>query len=498
MPSSGHDRLRRAPILAVLLAVLVIGALAGKAASSGAEASGGGAVQPVSIAAPTGALSSSWFCAGATDEPSGAAPGAVVIANTGSGRVTGVVTLVPSRGQDRRIAFAVAPYGWTVVNEVVPGGSAWIGAIVDVDAGGVAVSQQINGQLGRASSPCATSGSAEWYFATGATLLNASVALSILNPYSTNAVVDLSFTTNEGPEAPQEFEGLVVPARGLLTVNLGSHLRRRPAIATSVSARSGRVIAWKTDVVTSPPSNAPLQGTPAGDQPLADPAAPIAGVTLTLGAPAPATEWVWASGAAGNGFNEQYVVYNPGTQTADLRLYVDLDAGVAEPFELTVPPAQVVSVVSSQEVRIPPGVGHAAVLQSLNGVPVVAERAVSASSPSPLSGLGELMGAHLAAPNWVIPAGRADSNHDGIVTVFNPGRPVRVILAGLNGHHEVGLKAFAIGTGRRASFSLNSLGRVIDEPIVVHASGPVYTEAAFYGVGGTPGINLSLGVPLTP
>jgi hypothetical protein len=491
------DGLRRVPIVVALAALLIVGLVAGRAAGSGRVASGS-QTRAASVAAPAGAFSSSWFCAGATDEPTGPAPGAVIIANTAGEPVTGVVTLVPNRGQHRRIAFEVGPYRRAAVDEIVPGGSPWIGAIVDVDAGGVAVSQQLNGPLGRAYSPCATTGSTQWYFPTGATLINSAVAISLLNPYSTSAVADLSFTTDQGPEAPQEFEGLVVPAGGLVTVNLGDHLRRRHAIATSVDVRSGRVVAWKTDVVTPPPNGVPLLGTAAGAQPLADPATPIPGVTLTLGAPATATEWVWADGQTGTGLNEQYVVFNPGTAAADLRLAVNLDQGVAEPFELTVPPGQVVQVVSSQEVRIPPGVGHSATLVSVNGVPVVAERTLSATSPSPSSGLAELIGARLAATDWLIPATGADADHGGHVVVYNPGPAVRAIVGGLNGRSRVVLRTLAIAAGGRAAVPLNTFGAVLAVPIVVRASGPVYVESDLYGASGTPGINLSFAVPLAP
>ena len=107
--------------------------------------------------------------------------------------------------------MSVRPDSRIVVNEDVPHGAPWIGAIVDIDAGAVAVEQQVDGSLGRAATPCATAGSSEWYFATGATLINASVDLSLLNPYPTDAVVDLSFTTDQGSEQPQEFQGMVVP-----------------------------------------------------------------------------------------------------------------------------------------------------------------------------------------------------------------------------------------------------------------------------------------------
>ena len=85
--------------------------------------------------------------------------------------------------------------------------------------------------------------------------------VSLLNPYPTDAVVDLSFTTDQGVEQPQGFQGLVVPPGGLLTVNLGDHLRRRQAIATTVTARSGRLVAWKTEVVTPPTRQEACSGT---------------------------------------------------------------------------------------------------------------------------------------------------------------------------------------------------------------------------------------------
>ena len=154
----------------------------------------------------------------------GAAPGAVIIANEGGAPAHGVVTLVPSAGADVRVPVTVQADSRLTVAENVPHGTAWIGAIVDIDAGSVAVEQQVNGSLGRATSPCATAGSSQWYFVTGATLINASVGLSLLNPYPAVAVVDLSFTTDQGFEQPQPFQGLIIPPDGLLHVNLGDHM----------------------------------------------------------------------------------------------------------------------------------------------------------------------------------------------------------------------------------------------------------------------------------
>jgi hypothetical protein len=300
-------------------------------------------------------------------------------------------------------------------------------------------------------------------------------------------------------EQPEQFQGLVVPPEQLVTVNLGDHLRRRQAIATMVAARSGRLVAWKTDVVTPPTGREAVAGTAAAAAPFADPAARIAGMTLTLGMPAAALTWTWADGNAGNGVDERYVIYNPGTGIAQLRLSLDLDQGVAEPFDLTVGPEQVITVVSTEEVRIPPGVNHAAVLQSLNGVPVVAERTVAAAPPSSWAGLGELPGGRTATVRWLLAAGGADRDHDGVVVIYNPGTaPVRATVEGLSGRAQVPLVAIVVGAGRRAAVHLNSLRPALDEPLVVSSSAPVYVESDSYGRNGTPGISLSFGVPLTP
>jgi hypothetical protein len=484
------------PIVAVLSGALIIGGLIDRGVSH-ATKTVAAAAEPFPAVAPPSA-SSSWFCAGATDSTNGDAPGSVVLANEADTPATAIVNLVTTRGTNARVPLTINAYSRAVVPETVPGGAPWIGAIVDVDAGAVAVQQLIDGSLGRASSPCATAGSSQWYFTSGATLINASVAISLLNPYPTSAVADLAFTTDQGQEFPQGFQGLVVPPNGLLTVNLGDHLRRRRTVATTVTARSGRLVAWKTDVVTQPRSGEPVLGTPAGSSPLADPASPIAGITLALGAPAAATSWAWPEGLSGNGVNEQYVIYNPGLRTAQLQLSIALDAGEAEPFQLTVGPGQAVPVVSNQEVRIPPGVGHAALLQSLNGVPVVAERTITATAPSPWSGLGESQGAPLIADHWLLPYSETNRTHDGWLYLYNPNRvPVNGVLAGLNGGTPVGFRRITVGAGKRVSIHLNPLSsHSLKTPLTVDMTGPVFVEADFYGINGTPGLNLSLGVPV--
>jgi Family of unknown function (DUF5719) len=493
----------RAPILLAVVGVLLVGVLlnrvGGKPGSQSVTA-----LAPVPVAAPTRALSSSWFCAGATDKGTAAnqvsAPGRVVIANTGSAAATGSVTIVASQGANRTVPVQVGPDSSTSVDENVPGGSEWIGAIVDMDAGGVAVSQEIDSTLGWSSTPCATAGSSNWYFATGFTMANAGVELSLLNPYPSDSVVDLSFTTNQGIETPEDLQGLVVPADGMLSVNLGDHMRRRSAIATTVTARTGRVVAWKTQWVLTPTPGAVLSGTPAASSPLADPQWPVAGLTDTLGSSSAGVSWTWPDGMSGNGVTEQYLIYNPGPNPAEVRLSVGLAQGQAEPFEVSIGPYQVQAVISQQQARIPSGVPHSAVLVSTNGVPVVAERWISAGSPSGWQGLGELPGGRVEGSSWLVPGTLAGPYRRSVLVLYNPGDvAVDAGIATLADGRRVtlpGSRPTTVGPGQRAAVTVNTymLGT---SPLVVSATGPLYVESDTFGEDGVPGVNLSFGVPLT-
>ena len=491
----------RVPILLALVALLAVGGLIDRASGGPGtpDRPGAATAGAVSVVAPGNALSSSWFCGGATDQAKSGAPGELEVTNVSTGPVAGTATIVASNGARRVVALKVPAEGHATVRERVPGGAGWVGAMVNLEGGLVSVDQEVVGRLGASSTPCATSGSRAWYFTSGATLVNAGVELSLLNPYPTDAIVDLTFTTNEGVEQPGDFQGLVVPARGMLAVNLGSHLRRRQRIATTVTARAGRVVAWKTDVVTPPAKGQATIGSPQGaDAP--DPAAPVGGVAVTLGAPSAGTLWTWPEGDTGNGFNEQYTIYNPTATTADVELTIGLDLGSAQPVDLTVAPESVATVTSNEQARIPAGVGHFAQVRSTNGVPVVAERTLAVSAPSAISGLGELPGLRTSAPAWLLGADTAPGSSRGYLVVDNPGRtPVRISVTAVRHGRTTALprlRPFTIPTGRRASILLNR-SVAPQTALVVTGSAPIIVERDLYGTRTAREVSLSPGVPFS-
>jgi hypothetical protein len=487
--------IRRAPILAVVAAALVVGGLIDRAGASHVNpVVTGEAVEPVPVAAPSGAYSSSWFCAGATDASPNQAAGRILVTNAGSAPVDGTVMVVASKGTSATRPIHVAAGSTARVPETVAGGSPWTGAIVDVYGGSVAVSQVVDGPLGRSTSPCATSGSRQWYLPAGQTRVNASETLLLLNPYPTDSLVDLSFSTDQGIEQPQDFQGIDVPPEGLVAVPYGTHLRRRAFIATTVSARSGNVVAWAASVVNPPPKDAPIVGSLAADSPLADPALPTPGVTVTLGAPSAGTSWVWPEGLAGGGIDERYVIFNPGNQTAQVRLSFGLQRGSAEPLDLTVGPSQVIQMISEQQPRIPAGVPHSATLVSTNGVPVVAARTVAASRAAvpgvgTWTGLGEMLGQRLAAGRWMVAAPASDAKHSVVLVVGDGGQgPVTARVAGL----PAGAETVTVNPGGQATLKVPSS---LNGPLVITATGPVYAELDVYGTAGTSGLSFAPAVP---
>lgn len=520
----------RLPVVASLAALLVAAGLTDHLAGGSPSYPTPSPLPPVPAVAPAAALSSSWFCAGATDGPAakapsspsaagaknynvarGHAPGRVVISNAGSRALGAKVRIVASHNRHRVVGLVVGPHSQAIVPETMPGGAAWLGAMVNLSGGAASVEQLIVSPLGVSSTPCATAGSRHWYFPTGATLVNEGVELNLLNPYPSAAIVDLSFDTNLGPERPGSFEGLVVPARGILSVNLGSRLRRRTRIATTVSARSIPVVAWQTTVVTPPAKGATILGSAKASAPGADPAAAVAGVTDLLGAASTSRHWWWPAGQSGKGVAETYAVYDPGTRSAKVRLSIHLDAGKAEPFDLTVAPGAVATVTSSAQARIPAGVGYWATLTSLNGVPVVGERSVVYSSPSPYYGRSEVIGAQMPARRWLLAGDPLGHSQQLQVVVCNPGTsPLHAKLVSFSRGSVAaipGVGSMVIAAGQRKVVTLaprtpSSKGSAAAGPrgslgvVLVAATGPVVVEDGLYGVSGTHGVGASIATPV--
>jgi hypothetical protein len=451
--------------------------------------------------APAVALSGSWYCAGSTEAPGSVAAGELVFVNAGASPVRGVVRLVSPIGYFRKINVTVPAGSTSTVAEQFLGlprkaPKPWVGALVTLYGGMASVSQVISTPEGAASQPCASAASTHWYFVDGATLRNASDHISLLNPYPVDAIADLSFTTEEGQEDPAGFEGVLVPANGLTVLNLGSNLRIREHIAVTVTARTGQVVAYQTELVTRPPARAQFEGPHQG----LNPAAPIPGATLELGATGPSTSWWWPAGSDGSGVSESYIAYNPGAAAARLSLVLlsqGAQSGAGGSSQVTVPPYGTAVVKTNGQPWALPGLVYAAHLVSTNGVPVVAERSVSATAPASMRGLATLLGQARPADYWLLPgtSAMAPTKHRGQVWLefVDPGQKAAVLnvetRAGGRLGQTIGIPPLEVRAGGQTGLALPA--GTADDALVVKSSQPVLVEDDAWGVRPQTGVNLS-------
>ncbi|GAC1313790.1 MAG: hypothetical protein NVSMB16_10540 [Acidimicrobiales bacterium] len=423
-----------------------------------------------------GSLSSSWFCPGLQAAGDSPAKGRIIVANPGSAEIHVAATFAPSGAQPLTTTRAVPPYSRTTFKLEVEAPSPFTASTVTIDNGVGIVEQEVQGPLGESIAPCASASSDRWYFAAGRTDTGATMLLSLYNPFPGDAIADLRFATDQGPTSPDAYQGIVIPGRSVAVVNVGEKVRIRTAVATSVTVRAGRLVVDKLE----------LQ---AGTGPA------IRGLSLVLGATAPGTTWYYPDGVAAKGRTEHFEIYNPGLKEAQVDVSPFLDRGSADPFTLTIPPGDRLAVQIDKESRIPPNVGQSWVVASTNGVPVVAERVMEATSDSARVGVGDTLGAPQGAKRWLFAAGSAMLPADEYLIVFNPTDrrvTVTVTASGLGDSAPVG-SPFTLAPSTRQALHVNdsvSKGIVV---LDVSADGPVVAERAQSRADG-PGLSSTIGI----
>jgi hypothetical protein len=424
-----------------------------------------------------GSVSSTWYCAGGTAESGGAADASIVVANPGTRELEAVVSVIPSEGRRATRRLTVRGNSTQVLRLQDVAKATYAAALVDLDGGQGVVEQVVSGSLGISASPCASAASDRWYFADGSTRREATMVLALFNPFPDNAIADLSFSTDQGRSVPRALQGLVVPARSLIVRNIGEFVRRRETLATSISVRTGRLVVSK------------LQLHDGGGR---------KGMALVLGAPSVGSVWRFPEGYVRDGITENVAIFNPSEQEATVDVELALERGAAEPFELTVPARERITLVANKESRIPKDDSHAITVIRRSGPGVVVERTVDAVTPAPRTGFADTMGARRLSTRWYLVAGSATAEHDEWVVVHNPSRRAAklsfTVLAGGQRLAVEGLQSVTIPAGRRQAFRLGDHLQRSETPLVVDSTAPVVVERTNYRTSGL-GFSFAMGIP---
>lgn len=473
--------LRLVPV-AALAALLVAGIRADRDPEPAPTVTFGNATSAPMPVIPGGTpLSSSWFCPGLPAQAGGdGGTGLVSVLNSADAPIEGSVTVFPSEGEPVSLPLTVKERSRADIRlgELAP--APWAAAVVELLGTEGVVEQTVLGPTGRSATACSNSASPSWYLADGATTVDASLSLLLFNPFPDDAIVDIRFATSEGTRQPQATQGFVVRGRSLRVLPLDEIVRREPAVAVDVQARSGRVVTGRVQSY--------VQG---GKRALA----------VGLASPQPAEEWWFAAGDKSDTATEHLAVYNPGETDAevDIAFYPSdpATADATEPVSITVPAGTSVPVDVSGSDAVPAG-PHSIQVRSEPGSPVVAERTLDIKGDTAVN-VTLQPGSPLTATVWTFVTGAADGSETLIVAnttgekavvtvrVLGPAGPAP--LAGLDG-----VEVAPAGTLR---VDLDEKGAA-GVPVFVESSVDVVAERLIGAPAGQPGVSITRGIPSLP
>lgn len=413
----------------LFLTVVVVLAGAGVAVDRFAE----GRPPPVPQEAAGRFLSSGWFC----PAPSGEGIDTVV-ATTNLGdegvhlRRYGIGGGTKGNFLDAEVpglhrnAISVAEFGISGAAGVVEAfGAATTTDVVTVSGAGVA------------SSRCLVQPSGRWYFASGSTLRGRDSYLLVANPFDEEGVIRVRLLLPAEDVVPARLTDLVIPKLGQTEVFLGDFFPETESFGIDLTATRGRLALSRFDRVDSRDG--------------------WRGLALNPGIREPSPRWFFAGGEVPVEGEQFLMLTNPGESEALVRVIVQTETEQLAPptlAELPVPAARQLTIRMAD--HIPRGIRHGTLVNSINEVPVIAERQTFGSLEGG-RGLDATVGVPAISPRWVLPVGSPAGGREAIAVVnFSQQRAVfGVVLItseGLVSPPE--LSEIAVEASRRATIDI--------------------------------------------
>jgi hypothetical protein len=406
----------RVPFIVVVVALLV-GALTVERdrATTATEAASLELFRAAPLAAGADVLGAVWFCAAGSSDADGPADHTVVVTNPTEVDHTVELTAFPGQADPvtRDVTVPARSLERVRLADLVEAPA--VAATVEIAAGELSVTHELQGPNGRDVGPCASTTSQEWHFAWGDTSRDARSRIALFNPFPGDAVVDFEFVTIDGSRAPNALTGVVVPGRSVVVADVDAEIARRDHVSATATARAGRIVAERIQVFDD--TEEMLLG-----------AEPRRALTVDLGSPVPMTTWVFPSIRLAEGLTERVVVYNPGGSSAEVDveiLVADNVLGGVEPFELTVRANSYEIIDLTSEARLTAllddgPVEATMIVRSLNDVGVVAERVTTVPTSAEGPGITASTGMPLAGRILTVVDPRPSSSEGSSLTLVNP------------------------------------------------------------------------------
>ncbi len=236
------------------------------------------------------------------------------------------------------------------------------------------------------------------YFAEGAAGSFFQTRFALANPHAEAVSVTVTFTDTQGTPTTMEVE---VPARSRATIDETN----RPALASEAFAttfEAPKVIGVERTMTWA-----------AGG--------PAYGAHSDVGVTAPRTSWVLAEGATIAGFNTFYLLQNPTTTAAEVKVQYLLATGQRIEKIHPVAPLSRTNIWVNKDDPALAAAEMSATFTSLNNVPVVVERSMYRNNGSELFSAGHNSAAVDApALRWFLAEGATGGTFDEFVLIANP------------------------------------------------------------------------------
>ncbi|MEQ1701083.1 MAG: DUF5719 family protein [Ilumatobacteraceae bacterium] len=471
-------------VSAVLLPALLVGVAAMGEGTPATVPSFAAASSPAMPFVPhDGFINSTWFCAGV---PMGEGEGgSVTIANPADAPLTGVLTAFTDAEAtlEVELPFDVPSRDSLTIDlaDVQPAGT-YVSAMVEIAGGGGFVEQQADHPDGSAVSPCSNSTSATWYFADNYTLNGSQEDLVITNPFPDQAIVDISFASNDGQRSPPALQGVPIPGNSVLVRDQTYLAKDEAVLGVSIVASRGRVVVGRAQQYL-------------GER---------QGYSMTLGSPAPSTTWTFADGQNDGNF-ERYSIYNPGEEQAVIApVFLGVNSeNYVPPDLIVIEPGRVASLNIADVEGLPAG-RHAAQFIAQSSVPVVIERAITRETDDGyITSVVRGVDANFASTEtgyfrWSMAIGTDLAVADVLVIVNLSGLDgaVAVKALGPGGEADIpGLEAVPMPANGVITIAIPDVDAALGVPLIVVGTQPIVVERLLPRGDGMRGRSGSLALP---
>ena len=416
----------------------------------------------VPTASRLGDASVTWFCGGAPAKGT-----TLLLTNRAAQTRTATITAQTTTGP-ARVRNVDVPAHTTRQVDASFAGTAALGAVVESRKGGLVATERFTGDQGVTTSSCATASSASWYFAGGNTDRGSTERLVLFNPFDELGTADVTFLTPNGFRHPQATQGLAVPGRSVVVVDVGKVQNRRSGLGSVVTTRAGRLVAWRYQTFDG--TGPKLAGGSAAK-----------GVSVTLGLSAPLTGFALPAAVIGQGVTPRIIVANPGTSASKVRLSfdpVDSENNASVPSVDLDLAAGEVKVLSNDDLRqIPQGAVFTVTGRVVDGGAVAAELWFDGARPSKGHGAFATVAVPVAATAWVVPVGLGSAPLDQLqIQARGRAASVRIWRIGDGGRVRVtgdGVPTRVAASRATAVDLAAALKGHAGEAVVVEATAPV-------------------------